>query len=186
MHTVQIFYSKLSRYFKNMNPSTSLLDVKLHTPQYVAMRSPFLFTVGKSPCQPTTHDLADCREVCAIASRFYSERPELYSQLIYYARFRAGTALISGTKNEEMCAAYLLMQLYPVPAKRWDEDRSWIYLGVGIRHVGLFLPNSTVYLIDMPQDRTGHQSQQTNCDQATQRASCAATSQPHSDLAELL
>ncbi|KAL4064986.1 hypothetical protein V8B97DRAFT_2105687 [Scleroderma yunnanense] len=103
-------------YFKKMNPSTSLLDSKLHTPQYVAMRSPFLFTV-----------------VCAIASRFYTKRPELYAQLMHYAQLAAGTALITGTKNEEMCAAYLLMQLYPVPAKRWEEDRGWIYLGVGIR-----------------------------------------------------
>lgn len=103
-------------YFKKMNPSTSLLDAKLHTPQYVVMRSPFLFTV-----------------VCAIASRFYTKRPELYAQLMHYAQFRAGTALTSGIKNEEMCAAYLLMQLYPVPAKRWEEDRGWIYLGVGIR-----------------------------------------------------
>lgn len=51
-----------------------------------------------------------------------------------YGQLAAGTALISGTKNEEMSAAYLLMQLYPVPAKRWDEERSWIYLGVAIRY----------------------------------------------------
>lgn len=50
-----------------------------------------------------------------------------------YAQLAAGTALISGAKNEEMSAAYLLMQLYPVPSKRWDEERSWIYLGVAIR-----------------------------------------------------
>lgn len=52
-----------------------------------------------------------------------------------YVQLAAGTALISGTKNEEMCAGYLLMQLYPVPSKRWEEERSWIYLGVGIRFV---------------------------------------------------
>ena len=51
-----------------------------------------------------------------------------------YGQLAAGTALISGTKNEEMSAAYLLMQLYPVPAKRWDEERSWVYLGVAIRY----------------------------------------------------
>ena len=32
-----------------MNPSANLLDPALHTPQYVAMRSPFLFTISKSP-----------------------------------------------------------------------------------------------------------------------------------------
>ncbi|KAG6326647.1 hypothetical protein ID866_12442, partial [Astraeus odoratus] len=113
--TVQEVDTLFDIYFKKMNPSTSLLDPKLHTPQYVVMRSPFLFTV-----------------VCAIASRFYTERPDLYEQLMNYAQLAAGSALITGTKNEEMCAAYLLMQLYPVPAKRWEEDRGWIYLGVGI------------------------------------------------------
>ncbi|KAI5992997.1 hypothetical protein EDD15DRAFT_2268871 [Pisolithus albus] len=113
VHEVDTFFDT---YFQKMNPSISLLDRYLHTPQYVAMRSPFLFTV-----------------VCAIASRFYTERPELYGQLMQYAQLAAGTALISGPKNEEMCAAYLLMQLYPVPSKHWEEDRGWIYLGVAIR-----------------------------------------------------
>ncbi|KAG6374465.1 hypothetical protein JVT61DRAFT_4508 [Boletus reticuloceps] len=103
-------------YFDKMNISANLLDPALHTPQYVAMRSPFLFTI-----------------ICGIASRFYGPRPDLYQQLIRYRQLAAGTALISGTKNEEMSAAYLLMQLYPVPAKRWNEERSWVYLGVAIR-----------------------------------------------------
>ncbi|KAG8213378.1 hypothetical protein J3R82DRAFT_11872 [Butyriboletus roseoflavus] len=103
-------------YFEKMNPSANVLDPSLHTPQYVAMRSPFLFTM-----------------ICGIASRFYKPRPHLYQQLMQYGQLAAGTALISGTKNEEMSAAYLLMQLYPIPKKRWDEERSWIYLGVAIR-----------------------------------------------------
>ncbi|KIJ67097.1 hypothetical protein HYDPIDRAFT_109103 [Hydnomerulius pinastri MD-312] len=114
--TVQEVDRLFNIYFENMNPLTSLLDPQLHTPQFVAMRSPFLFTV-----------------VCGIASRFYTARPELYTLLMQYAQLAAGTALISGTKNEEMSAAYILMQLYPVPAKKWDEERSWVYLGVAIR-----------------------------------------------------
>lgn len=31
-----------------MNPSANLLDPALHTPQYVAMRSPFLFTISEN------------------------------------------------------------------------------------------------------------------------------------------
>ena len=77
---------------------------------------------------------ANGNQVCGVASRFYEPRPHLYQQLMQYGQLAAGTALISGTKNEEMSAAYLLMQLYPVPAKRWDEERSWIYLGVAIRY----------------------------------------------------
>lgn len=103
-------------YFDKMNLSTSLMDPVLHTPQYVVMRSPFLFTV-----------------VCAVASRFYTQRPGLYAEVMRYAQLAAGTALITGPKNEEMCLAYLLLQLYPVPSRRWEEDRSWVYLGVAIR-----------------------------------------------------
>ncbi|KAF5359499.1 hypothetical protein D9756_003353 [Leucocoprinus leucothites] len=103
-------------YFEKMNDSTSLLDPKLYTPPLTAVRSPFLFTV-----------------ICAIASRFYEGRPDLYPQLMHYAQLAAGTALIGGTKNVEMCAAYILLSLYPVPTRRMTEQRSWLYLGLAIR-----------------------------------------------------
>ncbi|KAF9453407.1 hypothetical protein P691DRAFT_694680 [Macrolepiota fuliginosa MF-IS2] len=103
-------------YFEKMNDSSSLLDPMLYTPPLTAVRSTFLFTV-----------------MCAIASRFYDERPELYPQLMHYAQLAAGTALISGTKNVEMCAAYILLSLYPVPTRRMTEQRSWLYLGLAIR-----------------------------------------------------
>ncbi|KAJ7773192.1 hypothetical protein B0H16DRAFT_1880641 [Mycena metata] len=57
-----------------MNLSVSLLDPILYTPQKTCYRSPFLFTV-----------------VCAIASRFYTERPELYPQAMHFAQLAAGT-----------------------------------------------------------------------------------------------
>ncbi|KAJ3568477.1 hypothetical protein NP233_g5683 [Leucocoprinus birnbaumii] len=83
-------------YFEKMNDSTSLLDAKLYTPPLTAVRSPFLFTV-----------------ICAIASRFYEGRSDLYPQLMHYAQLAAGTALIGGTKKRR--------------------DRSWLYLGLAIR-----------------------------------------------------
>lgn len=52
---------------------------------------------------------------------------------MHYAQLAAGTALITGTKNVEMCSGYILLSLYPVPAKRWEDQRSWLYLGVAIR-----------------------------------------------------
>jgi hypothetical protein len=52
---------------------------------------------------------------------------------MHYAQLAAGTALISGNKNVEMCQAYILLSLYPVPAKRWEDQRSWLYLGLAIR-----------------------------------------------------
>lgn len=71
--------------------------------------------------------------VCAISSRFYTARPELYSQAMHYAQLAAGTALISGPKNVELCIGYLLLSLYPVPSKRWEDARGWLYLGLAIR-----------------------------------------------------
>ena len=50
-----------------------------------------------------------------------------------YARLAAGTALIGGQKNVESVHAYILLALYPVPAKKWEDDRSWLYLGLAIR-----------------------------------------------------
>ncbi|KAJ7475781.1 hypothetical protein FB451DRAFT_1366476 [Mycena latifolia] len=115
-------------YFQHMNISVSLLDPVLYTPQKTCFRSPFLFTV-----------------VCAIASRFYTERPELYPQAMHLAQLAAGTALISGHKCVELCQGYILMSLYPVPARRWEEERGWLYLGLAIRmatDLNLHLPNT--------------------------------------------
>lgn len=50
-----------------------------------------------------------------------------------YARLAAGTALIGGQKTIEVVQAYILLSLYPVPARRWEDDRSFIYLGLAIR-----------------------------------------------------
>ncbi|KAF7327903.1 Zn(2)-C6 fungal-type domain-containing protein [Mycena kentingensis (nom. inval.)] len=115
-------------YFQRMNLSVSLLDPVLYTAQKTCYRSPFLFTV-----------------VCAIASRFYTERPDLYPQATHYAQLAAGTALISGQKCVESVQAYILMSLYPVPAKRWEDERGWLYLGLAIRlaiDLNLHLPNT--------------------------------------------
>lgn len=103
-------------YFDTMNLSCSLVDPVLYTPQRTVYRSPFMFTV-----------------ICAIASRFYPARPELYQQAMHYAQLAAGNALIGGQKNVEMCIAFILLSLYPVPFKRWEDSRSYLYLGLAIR-----------------------------------------------------
>jgi len=59
---------------------------------------------------------------------------------MHFAQLAAGTALISGNKNVEMCQAYILLSLYPVPARKWEDQRSWLYLGLAIRYVGMPLP----------------------------------------------
>ncbi|TFK93973.1 hypothetical protein K466DRAFT_593952 [Polyporus arcularius HHB13444] len=103
-------------YFDYINPNVSLLDPVLYTAQKTYWRSPFLFTA-----------------ICGISSKFYSERPELYQQAMNCARLAGGSTLIGGQKSVETVAAYILLALYPVPARKWEEDRCWVYLGLAIR-----------------------------------------------------
>ena len=122
-------------YFDYMNLSVSLLDPELYTAQKTYWRSPFLFTVGKCGCMAAISVYADLSDiqVCAIASRHYYARPELYQEAMKYARLAAGSCLIGGQKSIEAVQAYILLSLYPVPARRWEDDRSFMYLGLAIR-----------------------------------------------------
>lgn len=54
-----------------------------------------------------------------------------------FARDAAGNALVDGNRGIDVCQAYLLMAVYPVPKKKWVEDRSWLLMGVAIRWVGI-------------------------------------------------
>ncbi|KAF5367470.1 hypothetical protein D9758_003782 [Tetrapyrgos nigripes] len=103
-------------FFDLINPSISLVDPVLYTPERTVYRSPFLFTV-----------------ICAVSSRFYTERPGIYMQAMHYAQFAAGSALIGGPKNVEMVMAYIILSLYQLPFKRWEDSRGWLYLGLAIR-----------------------------------------------------
>ncbi|KAJ6570517.1 hypothetical protein DFH09DRAFT_1261132 [Mycena vulgaris] len=115
-------------YFQTMDISVSALDPVLHTPQKTCFRSPFLFTV-----------------VCAIASKFYTARPELYPQAMHLAQQAAGAAVVGGHKSVDLVQGFLLMSAYPVPARRWEEERGWVYLGLAIRiatDLNLHLPTT--------------------------------------------
>ncbi|KAF8597278.1 hypothetical protein BDV93DRAFT_562453 [Ceratobasidium sp. AG-I] len=103
-------------FFDQLNPFVAILDPKMHTPAFVFGRCPFLFTA-----------------ICAISSRYYVKRPELYTIAMHFAKQSAATALIDGWKSVELVQAYILMSVYPVPARRWEEDRTWLYLGLAIR-----------------------------------------------------
>ncbi|KAF8693794.1 hypothetical protein RHS03_08346, partial [Rhizoctonia solani] len=103
-------------FFDQLNPFLSILDPHMHTPAFVFGRCPFLFTA-----------------VCAISSRYYTKRPELYTIAMHFAKQSAATALIDGWKSVELVQAYIIMSVYPVPARRWEEDRTWLYLGLAIR-----------------------------------------------------
>lgn len=52
-----------------------------------------------------------------------------------FAREAAGKALVDGVKSIDVCQAYVLLGVYPMPAKKWAKDRSWLFMGVGIRCV---------------------------------------------------
>lgn len=58
---------------------------------------------------------------------------------MHFAKSAAANALIDGWKSVELCQAYILMSIYAVPARRWEEDRSWLYTGLAIRYVHLHL-----------------------------------------------
>lgn len=80
-------------------------------------------------------NVVDCFAVCAISSRFYTKKSEIYPIAMHFAKHSAANALIDGWKSVELCQAYILMSIYAVPARRWEEDRSWLYTGLAIRSV---------------------------------------------------
>ncbi|KIJ62383.1 hypothetical protein HYDPIDRAFT_30354 [Hydnomerulius pinastri MD-312] len=103
-------------FWTQINPFIGLLDPKLHTASSIFQRCPFLFTA-----------------ICAISSRYYAEKSEIYPVAMHFAKHSAANALIDGWKSVELCQAYILMSIYAVPARRWEEDRSWLYTGLAVR-----------------------------------------------------
>ncbi|THH27690.1 hypothetical protein EUX98_g6498 [Antrodiella citrinella] len=103
-------------YFTFMNVHVDLLDPVLHTPTATFFKSPFLFST-----------------ICAIASRYYEEKPEMYPIAMHFAKHAAASALISGRTSVEIALAYMLLAYWTPPAKRWEEHRTWLYVGLGIR-----------------------------------------------------
>ena len=77
--------------------------------------------------------------VCVITLR-YSDKPKVYPISMHFAKSATSSVLINGWKSIELCQAYILMSIYAVPARRWEEDRSWLYTGLAIRCVK-FAPN---------------------------------------------
>ncbi|KAG8742281.1 hypothetical protein FRC10_001705 [Ceratobasidium sp. 414] len=108
-HLFRIFHERIDAVI-------AIIDPVIHTVAGVKARCPFLFTV-----------------ICAIASRYWVERPELYTILMHHAKSAAATAITDGWKSLEVCQAYLLLCVYPQPARSWEEDRAWLFLGCAIR-----------------------------------------------------
>lgn len=74
--------------------------------------------------------------VCAIASKFYTHRPELHARLAELAQKLAFTVPARGYKSLEIVQAYLLLTLWGCGAvERYEYDKTWLLLGMAIRLV---------------------------------------------------
>ncbi|KAF7337898.1 hypothetical protein MVEN_02012900 [Mycena venus] len=112
----KVTYVGLS-FFEHINMHSNLLDPDFHTPSLVCSRSPFLLTT-----------------ICAIASKFYDANPELQPKLTEMAKKLAFSVPARGYKSLEIVQAYLLLALYGCGAvERYEQDRTWLLLGMGIR-----------------------------------------------------
>ncbi|KIK62893.1 hypothetical protein GYMLUDRAFT_41756 [Collybiopsis luxurians FD-317 M1] len=104
-------------FYDHLNIHTNLLDRNFHTPSLVCSRSPFLLTT-----------------MCAVASKFYLEKPELHSRLTELAKKLAFSVPAKGYKSVEIVQAYLLLTLWGVGAvERYEQDKTWLLLGMAIR-----------------------------------------------------
>ncbi|KAF7373023.1 Protein priB [Mycena sanguinolenta] len=100
----------------NLNPLISLLDPVLHTPTSTFVRCPVLFTV-----------------VCAVSSRHYTEKSEIYPIAMQFAKRSVANALNEHRKTIELCQAYLLLSIYALPVPKWEQDCSWLFAGVAVQ-----------------------------------------------------
>ncbi|CED83779.1 Zn(2)-C6 fungal-type DNA-binding domain [Phaffia rhodozyma] len=105
-------------YFKNIHGHVPVLDNNFHTPSLVASRSPFLLTT-----------------ICSIASRYYNnpEKPDLTKKLNACVRKLAFETPSLGHKSVEIVQAFLLLCSYGLPVERFEQDKTWLLLGMGIR-----------------------------------------------------
>lgn len=92
--------------------------------------------------------------VCAISSKFYSNRPELHPRLTNLARKLAFSVPERGYKSVEIVQAYLLLALWGCgPVERYEHDKTWLLLGMGIRYVKTISQVFTQRLTESTMDR---------------------------------
>lgn len=74
--------------------------------------------------------------VCSIASKFYTAKPDLHPRLTELAKRLAFSVPAKGYKSVEIVQAYLLLALWGCGAvERYEQDKTWILLGMAIRWV---------------------------------------------------
>ncbi|KAG1765482.1 glycoside hydrolase superfamily [Suillus placidus] len=118
--------------------STLILRSEISLQRYILLSDSSLPTSPRPQIQPLHNrhcalkryiPLKPSSKVCAVSSRYYKEKSEIYPVAMHFAKHSAANALINGWKSVELCQAYILMSIYAVPARRWEEDRSWLYTG---------------------------------------------------------
>ncbi|KAF9532873.1 fungal-specific transcription factor domain-containing protein [Crepidotus variabilis] len=104
-------------YFEKMHIHADLLDPAFHTPSLICSRSPFLLTT-----------------ICSIASKFYTPNPDLHPKLTELAKKLSFSVPAQGYKSVEIVQAYLLLVMWGCGAvERYEQDKTWMLLGMGIR-----------------------------------------------------
>lgn len=112
----------------------NLLDRDFHTPSLVCSRSPFLLTTSESWCVSSGERGSNFLQVSAISAKFYSPRPELHGKLTELSKKLAFSVPAQGYKSLEIVQAYLLLALWGTgPVERYEQDRTWMLLGMAIR-----------------------------------------------------
>ncbi|KAB5590699.1 Protein priB [Ceratobasidium theobromae] len=105
-------------YFESMNSQFGLLLRDCHTPSFLLNRNRFLLA-----------------SVCAIAARFYPERPELHTELTLLVRKWVPSLLLNHCNTIENVQACLVLTIwgYSSPADHCERDSTWMLLGIAIR-----------------------------------------------------
>ncbi|KAH7345766.1 hypothetical protein B0J17DRAFT_49414 [Rhizoctonia solani] len=106
---VELYHLFITRW----NPYILILDPSLHTLQYLA-QTELLLSV-----------------VLAVAAQEYHARPQLYEQLMRHARSIAGRELLE-TPTIDTIQALLLLSLFPDWGTSFDQNRSWLDLGLAL------------------------------------------------------
>ena len=78
-----------------------------------------------------------------MASRFYEARPDLHPKLSELVRKLTFQVPARGYKSVEIVQAYLINTLWGCgPVQRYEQDQTWMLLGMAIRYVPASLPPS--------------------------------------------
>jgi len=87
--------------------------------------------------------------VCAIASKFYLEKPDLHPRLSELSKKLAFSVPAQGYKSVEIVQAYLLLTLWGCGAvERYEQDKTWFLLGMAIRLVDAPCSHDLTHLCD--------------------------------------